>query len=195
MIASKDRSGWFGASDVNYIVGNWKTQSFAKWWLEKTAFSSNDFTNESMLAGTHYEHKILDFIKAPEKDKQILLPHILLRVNLDGNSDTTIYEVKTYRYEKGFKLPIKYKRQVWVQLYASGLIKAFVVAYGLTDKDYKNFFNDIDGRRLSYFEIEPNDKFINEEFLPKLKFLVNCLKGGIYPTEEGFAEWMNLSVA
>lgn len=190
MIASKDRSGWFGASDVNYIIGNWETKSFANWWLEKSAFNSNDFTNEAMLAGTHYEHKILDFIKAPEKDKQIKIPKLLLRVNLDGNSDDTIFEVKTYRLEKGFKLPIKYKRQVWVQLYASGLKKAFVVAYGLTDKDYKNFFNDIDANRLTYYEIEPNERFINEEFLPKLKYLVYCLMNGIFPRKEQFEKWM-----
>lgn len=190
MIASKDRSGWFGASDVNYIIGNWTTKSFANWWLEKAAFSSNDFTNEAMLAGTHYEHKILDFIKAPEKDKQIKIPELLLRVNLDGNSETTIFEVKTYRYDKGFKVPIKYKRQVWVQLYASQLKKAYIVAYGLIDSDYKNFFNDIDAKRLSTFEIEPNEMFINEEFLPKLKYLAHCLNEGVFPRKEHFDEWM-----
>lgn len=193
MIASKDRSGWFGASDVNYIIGNWETKFFANWWLEKSAFASNDFTNEAMLAGTYYEHKILDFIKSPEKDKQIKIPALLLRVNLDGNSDDTIFEVKTYRWEKGFKLPIRYKRQVWVQLYASGLKKAFVVAYGLTDKDYKSFFNDIDSNRLSFYEIEPNEKFINEEFLPKLKYLVCCLNKGVFPRKEQFEKWMILS--
>lgn len=190
MIASKDRSGWFGASDVNYIIGNWSTASFAKWWLEKAAFSSNDFTNEAMLAGTHYEHKILDFIKAPEKDKQIRLPDVRLRVNLDGNSEDTIFEVKTYRFEKGFKLPIRYKRQVWVQLFAAGLKKAFVVAYGLTDGDYRNFFNDIDPDRLSFFEIEPNDAFIQDDFLPKLKYLAHCLNEGVFPRKEHFDEWM-----
>lgn len=194
MIASKDRSGWFGASDVGYIVGNWETKSFAKWWLEKSAFSSNDFTNEAMLAGTHYEHKILDFIKAPEKDKQIKIPELKLRVNLDGNSDDTIFEVKTYRFEKGFKVPLKYKRQVWVQLYASGMKKAYIVAYGLIDKDYKNFFNDIDGKRLVMYEIEPNDEFINVEFMPKLRYLAQCLSTGIFPRKEQFEKWMSLSV-
>lgn len=194
MIASKDRSGWFGASDVSYITGNYSTKSFEKFWLEKSAFNSNDFTNDAMLAGTHYEHKILDFIKVPEKDKQILIPELMLRVNLDGNSDTTIYEVKTYRYDKGFKVPIGYKRQVWVQLYASGLKKGFVVAYGLTDRDYRNFFNDIDASRLSFFEIEPNNDFINNEFMPKLKYLAHCLKKGIFPTNEGKELWKNSNV-
>lgn len=189
MIASKDRSGWFGASDINYIIGNYATKSFEKFWLEKIALRSSNFTNDAMLAGTHYEHKILDFIKSPEKDKQIKIPALLLRVNLDGNSEDTIFEVKTYRWEKGFKLPIKYKRQVWVQLYASGLKKAFVVAYGLTDRDYKNFFNAIDGNRLSFYEIEPNEKFINEEFLPHIKFLAYCIDNGIFPTNERWMKW------
>lgn len=189
MIASKDRSGWFGASDVNYIIGNWETKSFEKWWLEKIGVYSSDFTNEAMCAGTYYEHAILDFIGVLNKDKQILLPELKLRVNLDGNSDTTIYEVKTYRYDKGFKLPLKYKRQVWVQLYASGLKKAFVVAYGLTDGDYQNFFNNIEADRLSYSAVEPNDKFIKEEFLPKIKYLAYCLDKGVFPRKEQFDIW------
>lgn len=189
MIASKDRSGWFGASDVNYIIGNYATKSFEKFWLEKIALSHSDYTNDAMLAGTHYEHKILDFIKAPEKDKQIKIPELLLRVNLDGNSETTIFEVKTYRYDKGFKVPIKYKRQVWAQLYASQLKKAYIVAYGLIDNDYKNFFNDIDAERLSYFEIEPNDEWIETTFVPCIKYLVDCYHKGIFPTNEGRDLW------
>lgn len=189
MIASKDRSGWFGASDVNYIIGNYATKSFEKFWLEKIALSHSDYTNDAMLAGTHYEHKILDFIKAPEKDKQIKIPELLLRVNLDGNSETTIFEVKTYRYDKGFKVPIKYKRQVWAQLYASQLKKAYIVAYGLIDNDYKNFFNDIDAERLLYFEIEPNDEWIETTFIPCIKYLVDCYHKGIFPTNEGRDLW------
>lgn len=195
MIASKDRSGWFGASDINYIIGNYATKSFEKFWLEKIALSHSDYTNDAMLAGTHYEHKILDFIKAPEKDKQIKIPELLLRVNLDGNSDTTIFEVKTYRYDKGFKVPIKYKRQVWVQLYALQLKKAYIVAYGLTDKDYINFFNEINADRLSYFEIEPNDEWIENTFIPRIKYLVDCYHKGIFPTNEGRDLWINSNAA
>lgn len=194
MIASQDRSGWFGASDVSYIVGNWATKSFAKWWLVKNALDSNDFTNEAMLAGTYYEHKILDFIGAPKKDKQILMPEIRLRVNLDGNSDDTIYEVKTYRYDKGFKVPLKYKRQVWVQLYASGLKTAYIVSYGLIDGDYKNFYNDIDGERLEMHKIEPNEEFIKNEFLPRIKYLAMCLEKGLFPKKENYEKWTSSNV-
>lgn len=190
MIASQDRSGWFGASDVGYIVGNWETKSFEKWWQIKNALDSSDFKNEAMLAGTYYEHKILEFIGSPEMDKQILIFELRLRVNLDGNSDDTIYEVKTYRNDKGFKVPLKYKRQVWVQLYASDLKKAYIVAYGLNEQDYKNFYNDIDGERLSRYEIEPNEDFINNDFLPKIKYLAHCLNNGLFPRKERYEQWI-----
>ena len=35
MIHNHDRSGWFGASDTSTIMGNWATETFRKWWLEK----------------------------------------------------------------------------------------------------------------------------------------------------------------
>ena len=60
MIASKDRSNYFGASDTSYIVGNWNTKSFEKWWLIKLGIARNDFTSESIQAGNNYEHKILE---------------------------------------------------------------------------------------------------------------------------------------
>lgn len=190
MITEKSRADWFGASDVNHIIGNYETKSFEKWWLEKLGYSQSDFVNDSMLAGTHYEHKILNHIGAPEKDKQIKIPDLKLRVNLDGNSDTTIFEVKTYKYENGFKVPIKYKRQVWVQFYATELKKAYIVAYGLIEEDYRNFFNDIDDNRLSMFEIEPNPKWIDKTFLPCLKYLVDCYNRKIFPTNRGKEEWL-----
>lgn len=191
MIASKDRSGWFGASDVNYIVGNYSTKSFKNWWLEKAGYTSNNFSNESMKAGTYYEHAILDFIDVKEKDKQIKIPSLLLRVNLDGSDETTIYEVKTYKYENGFKVPLRYKRQVWVQLYSTNLKTAYIVSYGLIKEDYKNYFNDIDKERLERHLIEPNDAFIKNEFLPCLKYLCFCLAKGIFPTNEGRSKWIN----
>lgn len=120
MIADKDRSGWFGASDVSYMVGNTATKSFARWWLEKLGVSKNDYTNAAMRAGTHFEHRILDSLEISiEKDRQILIPELRLRVNLDGCTEDTIYEVKTYNRKKGFVLSKKYRQQVCVQMYAT----------------------------------------------------------------------------
>lgn len=186
MICDKDRSGWFGASDTDYIIGNWETKSFLKWWLTKLDLNKSDFENIAMNAGTHKEHQILEYIGVSETDKQILLPELRLRVNLDGNTENTIYEVKTYSAEKQFKCPIKYKRQVWVQLYASGLKNAFITAYGLKEEDYKNYFLPIDKDRLQLIPVENNSSFIEEEYLPKLRYLAECLNAGRLPFIEEF---------
>ena len=182
MIASKDRSGYFGASDVDKIVGNYNTKSFKKWWLEKIGIEKNNFTNLSMQAGTYYEHKILNSLGLDlQLDGQVIIKDLLLRVNLDGETVDTIYECKTYKHEKGFKVPLKYKMQVWVQMYATGKRKAYIVAYGLVEADYKNFFNEIDKDRIQLIPIEYNEKWINTVFLPKLKYLAECLKKGVMP--------------
>ena len=184
MIASKDRSGYFGASDVDKVVGNYNTKTFQKWWLEKIGIDKNDFTNVAMQAGTYFEHRILRSSGFEvELDKQIIIEDLLLRVNLDGNTNDAIYECKTYKHEKGFKVPLKYKRQVWVQMYASGLRKAYIVAYGLVEDDYKNFFNEIDKDRLELIPIDYNEEWIETVFLPKLRYLAECLRKGIMPCE------------
>lgn len=181
MIETKDRSGWFGASDTDYIVGNWNTKSFTKWWLIKLGVHRSNFESVAMNAGTHKEHQILDHIGVTETDKQIIIPELKLRVNLDGNTEDTIHEVKTHSADKEFKCPIKYKRQVWVQMYASKLRKAYVVAYGLTEEDYKNYFLPIDEDRLSMIPIEYNEEFIVETYLPRLVYLADCLNRGVFP--------------
>ena len=184
MIASKDRSGYFGASDVDKVIGSYDTKTFKKWWLEKIGIEKSNFTNAAMQAGTYFEHSILRSLGIElELDKQIIVKDLLLRVNLDGNTSDTIYECKTYKYEKGFKVPIKYKRQVWVQMYVTGIRKAYIVAYGLKEEDYKNFFNEIDKDRIELIPIEYNEGWINTVFLPKLRYLVECLKKGVLPSE------------
>lgn len=182
MIASQDRSGYFGASDTDRVIGSMNTKTFQNWWLEKLGFRKNNFTNESLLAGTFYEHPILDALGFPiEKDKQIIIEPLKLRVNLDGNTDDTIYEIKTYKLENGFHLPIKYKRQVWVQMFGTGFRNAKIIAYGLTPDDYKNFFNPIERERLLTFDIEYNEDFINNTYLPRLEYLSKCLTEGTFP--------------
>lgn len=181
MIATKDRSGWFGASDTDYIVGNWDTKSFTNWWLIKLGVHRSDFENVAMNAGTHKEHQILEHIGVTETDKQILLPELKLRVNLDGNTEDTIYEVKTHAADKVFKCPIKYKRQVWVQMYASGYKKAYIVAYGLKNEDYRNYFLSVDKDRVKTIPIEYNEEFILKTYLPRLEYLAGCLDRGVFP--------------
>lgn len=80
-----------------------------------------------------------------EKDKQIIIDR--LRVNLDGNTNTCIYEVKTHKINKEFKVSKQYWRQAQVEMYASNIHKLYIVAYGLTENDYINYFNEIDKKR------------------------------------------------
>ena len=182
MIASQDRSGYFGASDVSFIVGNYHTATFEKWWMQKIGINRDHFDNKYTSAGTHYEHRILESLGIPmELDKQIIIEDLKLRVNLDGNDTDTVYECKTYGFEKGFKLPKKYKEQVQVQMFASGLRKAKIIAYGLKEEDYDNYFNPIDPDRRSEFVIEYDEKWINGVFLPKITYLAKCLVEGRLP--------------
>ena len=182
MIADKDRSGYFGASDTDKIIGNWKTATFEKWWMQKIGINRDHFDNKYTLAGTHYEHRILESLGIPmELDKQFIIEDLCLRVNLDGNDSDTIYECKTYNLEKGFKMPKKYIQQVQVQMFASGLRKAKIVVYGLKEEDYDNFFHDIDPHRRDEVLITYDERWIREVYLPKLTYLAECLKEGRFP--------------
>ena len=184
MIASKDRSGFIGASDVDKVVGNWKTETWTKWWLQKLSINNDHFDNKYTLAGTHFEHRILDSLGIPmEMDKQVVIEELRLRVNLDGNTSECIYECKTFSASKGFKLPRKYVEQVQVQMFATGIRRAEIIAYGLEEKDYDNFFREIDPERRHRYPIEYDDEWINTKFLPKLQTLAECLKKGVLPSE------------
>lgn len=183
MISSQDRSYYIGCSDTNMVVGNWKTKTFEKWWLEKLGFYKNELKTDAMLAGTYYEHKILDALEIEnlEKDKQIIIEDIRLRANLDGNTDTCIYEVKTHNANKKFKVSKQYWRQAQVEMYASNIHELYIVAYSLKENDYLNFFNPIDKERIELLKIDYDEKFITNEYLPKLRILAESLKKGVFP--------------
>lgn len=183
MIKNKDRSGYIGASDTKYVMGNWNTKTFKKWWLSKLGINDVSFQTKYTLAGTNYEHKIIDALNIPliEKDKQIIIGK--LRVNLDANTKNKIYEIKTYKHEKGFdiKKHKDYYEQVQVQMYASKIFEAEIVAYGLLKEDYNNYFNEIEKNRLKHIEIIYDEKWINDMYLPRLKYLEKCLEMGKMP--------------
>lgn len=176
LIQSQDRSYYIGCSDTSMVVGNWKTKTFEKWWLEKLGLNKNKLSNEAIKAGNNYEHKILDSlqIEGLERDKQIIKDR--LRANLDGNTNTCIYEVKTYNINKEFKVSKQYWRQAQVEMYASDIHKLYIVAYGLIENDYNNYFNQIDKDRVKLVNIDYDPDFIKNEYLPKLKILTECLK-------------------
>ena len=181
MISNKDRSYYIGASDTSMVVGNWNTKTFENWWLEKLGIRKNKLNTEAIQAGNNYEHKILDSLEIDnlEKDKQIIIDR--LRVNLDGNTDTCIYEVKTHKEEKEFKVSKQYWRQAQVEMYASGIYELYIVAYALQENDYQNYFNKIDKNRLQLIKVEYDKNFIENEYLPKLEILTNYLKEGRFP--------------
>ena len=185
MIASKDRSGWFGASDVDKIVGNWSTKTWLDWWLTKVGITRSDVETKAMNAGTHKEHQILEYVSPfMETDKQILIPELRLRINLDGNIKDHIYEVKTYSADKVFKPSKKYIQQVNVQMFGHKTNVADIVSYGLTDEDYKNYFLPIDPARLKYHPITYDERWIETVFLPRISYLADCLERGILPDRE-----------
>lgn len=187
MIADHDRSGWFGASDTATIMGNWKTKTFAKWWMQKLGINTSHYANAAMNAGTYFEHAILEAIGAPRKDHQILLPELKLRVNLDGDGPGHIWEVKTHKADKPFNVTKAYHQQVQVQMFAKltqegRLPVAEIVSYGLVEEDYRNFFREIDTRRLQRHFIAYEPGFI-EQYRKRLEYLGKCLEKGEWPDE------------
>lgn len=187
MITDQDRSGWFGASDTADIMGNWKTKTFQRWWLQKMGIDSSHYASRAMNAGTYYEHAVLDHIGAERRDHQIILPELLLRVNLDGDAVGKIHEVKTHKAEKEFKVTKAYWQQVQVQSFAKLTVEkivpvAEIVSYGLTEADYRNFFNPIDPDRIKHHPIAYDPSFI-EGYLPRLRYLGECLREGVFPND------------
>jgi len=185
MIESKDRSGWFGASDVDKIVGNWNTKTWLDWWLVKIGVARNNIETVAMNAGTHKEHQILEYISPfMETDKQILIPELCLRINLDGNVEKHIYECKTHSANKPYKPPKKHIGQANVQMYGLKSREHDIVSYGLREEDYKNYFLPIDNDRLKYHSITYDEQFIETQFLPRTEYLAWCLKTGNLPDRE-----------
>lgn len=187
MISDHDRSGWFGASDAKYIMGNWNTKTFLNWWMTKLGIVTNTFSTVPMNAGTYYEHAILDVVGVPRRDHQIIIPEYRLKVNLDGDGIGRVDEVKTYNYDKEFKVTKAYREQVQVQMLAKWLEEgklpvAKIWAYGLMPEDYKNFFNPINRGRLQSFPIQFDNGF-KDKFLRRVSYLKECLKEGVMPNE------------
>lgn len=182
MIGSKDRSGWFGASDTSFVVGNWETKTFRNWWFEKLGIHENNLSTKAMKCGTAFEHRILDcFKQGCRKDHQILMPEIKLRVNYDGDDGKTIYEVKTFKEEKEFKVSKAYWRQAQVEMYAFGTRELYILAYPLGEQEYKNYFTPIEYNKIQQHKVEYDNSFIEYEYLPKLKQLAMHLERGELP--------------
>ena len=181
MIHNHDRSGWFGASDTATIMGNWKTKTFAKWWLVKMGIDKSHFNSIQMQTGTAIEHRILEHIGITKMDRQIRIPSILLRVNLDGEDRNEITEVKTYSGNQ-FRVTKPYWMQAHVEMYATGK-RLRIAAYRVTEDDYQNWFLPIDPERLSFHPVQFDGEWIADRYLPRLRYLAACLRKGAFPNE------------
>ena len=121
MIHEYDRAHWFGASDSKYIMGMSKSsKTFNDWWLMKCGKAEQNFHgNIYTRAGNTFEHSILKaWNPSITFDRQIIVPNLRLRVNLDGNTEDEIIEVKTYQIDKGFKVTDAYYYQAQLQMLA-----------------------------------------------------------------------------
>lgn len=180
MIRSKDRSGWIGASDTAMVMANWNTPTWHKWWATKLGVATNHVSTTAMLAGTYYEHPILDALGIKRRDRQIKIRRLRLRVNLDGE-DNIIHEVKTYA-KNTFRVSRNYWMQAQVEMFAArkGLV---INAYRLTSEEYRNFFLPIDTHRLSEHPVSYDAEWIEREYLPRLRILARALRRGVFPRE------------
>lgn len=181
MIHNQDRSGWFGASDTAKIMGNWNTQTFRNWWLVKLGIRQENFTTIAMQTGTALEHRILEYIGIKKMDRQIKIRELRLRVNLDGETKETVKEVKTYGKET-FVVTKPYWQQAQVEMFATGK-SLDIVSYRLTPEDYENWFLPIDEDRLKENQIEYDSRWVYDEYLPRLRYLSQCLKRGAWPCD------------
>lgn len=178
MIHSQDRSGYFGASDTAVIMGNWTTKTFERFWMEKLGLLKRDFANTAMRAGTEYEHRILDYLGIVQRDRQIIIEDLKLRVNLDGETEI-IHEVKTHK-KPVFVVTKPYWQQSQVEMFAAGK-NLEIVSYQMTESEYKNFFLPIDGRRIGKHQVAYDQQWIECEYRPRLVVLVDCLRQGVWP--------------
>jgi hypothetical protein len=176
-----------GASDTSKMVMGLDSKGFQNWWKIKTGEVKDSFVpTVYTITGNAYESHILDSLGLEiERDKQIVVSEHFV-VNLDGNTTDTIYEVKTSSYENVFwgKTNKGYIQQVNVQMYATGIRKAFIVYYGLLPDDYDNLFApEIDSDRLLLVEVEYDSDWIENTYKPRLALCERCLDSGEYPWE------------
>jgi hypothetical protein len=80
-------------------------------------------------------------------------------------------------------MPKKYINQVQVQMFGSGIRKAKIVVYQLTDDDYENFFRPIEPKRRKVVPVAYDEKWVQTVYLPKHLILRDCLVKGVLPNE------------
>ena len=165
MIQDKDRRWWFGASDSQKIMTpNHNTNTWQSWWRMKCGLEEQEFTgNKYTDAGTRFEHPILEcFDKNMNKDRQLTIENLRLRVNYDGDLDGNIFEVKTHKANNVFEISQYIYAQVQTQMYVwkecrDDFKHLYILSYALTTEDYENdepAVNDIDFDRIKIHKVK-----------------------------------------
>lgn len=199
MIKNKSRAGWFGASDTKFIVGNWDTKTFMLWWLTKLGLRNDTFSNIYTITGINKEHQVANCYAeqnnlAIKLDRQRKKRKLRLRVNYDAETKNIPIEVKTRKNSASkWKLPPHYIHQLQVEIFAMGkkCKGGKIVVYALNEEDYQNFFLPIDNKRLTKHCFRRDDEWLVKEYLPRLKYLVHCLKKRKTPSKLEFLERQN----
>lgn len=193
MLKNLDRSRWIGGSETHYVMSNWQTKTFMQFWLLKLGIQDNKFSNVYTMAGNAYERRIAQSLGLKMKfDRCVKIPKLRLRVNLDGETNDCIYEIKTHKAtEKKWELPKNYWQQCQVQMFATGKHKCKLVAYPMEEENYDNFFLEVDKDKVEVFEITYDVKWIQTEYLPRLVYLAECLKKRKTPNKEEFERRQN----
>lgn len=176
MIRDLNRAYYFGASDTERIMGNWQTKTFSEWWDVKRGFRENNVETIYTLTGNAFEPKILDFLDCEDRDRQIVIDR--LRVNYDGIIGGTVIEVKTHKFSSSWKMPKAYWQQCQVEMYAGNFDICLLKHYGLLEEDYHDWSRPIDENRLGTIIIHYDEKWIEDEYIPRLLFLTEKLKKG-----------------
>lgn len=191
------RANWFGASDVKFVMSNWKTSTFMSWWTEKIGVLKKDIKTIYLISGRYKEHQLSKHYSDTHKekinlDRQVRIKKLRLRVNLDCETKDKIIEIKTHKHaESEWKMPKEYVWQVWVQMFATKKRIACIYAYAMKEEDYDNFFLPIDDKRIEEIPIEYNEQWIKNEYLPRLVYLANCLLKRKTPNYDEFLKEKN----
>lgn len=185
MITDKSRDYYIGASDTRFVMMSFDTKTFQRWWQVKIGADENEIESIYTIAGNIYEQRILDEIFVPYRNEQFFVGQ--LRVNLDGRTDQEVVEVKTSK-KPYTKVKTDHWQQVQVEMFATCMTRARLVAYEMQDADYE-YIREIDLDRLKTFPIEYDEAWITNEYLPRFNYLTWCFKEEIKPGNDDFEKW------
>ena len=160
-------------------MGLWGVKVVGRWCVVKLGGRREDVATEAMKTGTALEHRILEHIGVRRMDRQIKIRRLLLRVNLDGETMDCIHEVKTHGSET-FHVTKPYWQQCQVEMFAARK-SCRIVSYRVLPEDHRNWFLPIDDSRLGYHPIPYDHAWIKEAYLPRMRYLAECLRKGAWP--------------